>query len=408
MTTLLFVHGTGVRKVAYDETLTEIRKQVVDWPGVQVEGCFWGEDHGVKLHARGASVPTYEATRAISENVAIDPELARWNFLYRDSLGELRLLAIAAGPAPLVPVGGESGQDLLDDVDAFDRPERVTPALHEHLVASGLRDVYDDARTWVIEQDACRDALRQASEPFSEYRYAVARAIVAEAIACRRALGCDPDVRLDIPLRDALVDEIVAALGHGDRNLVGRLGYHAWKLAAAVGGPVVSRLGTFGASFHRGRLTDAAALQIGDILLYQARGETIRAAIAAAIRAVAPPVVVLAHSLGGIASVDLLVLDEGIRRGVAGLVTVGSQAPFLYELGALVSLPFGRDLPPAFPPWLNLYDLNDYLSYVGRSPGLFGEQIDDRQVFSGRPFPAAHSAYWKEPEVWELIRRCIP
>ena len=311
MTTLLFVHGTGVRRVAYDETLTEIRKHAIDWPGVQVEGCFWGEDHGVKLHARGASVPTYEATRAVAEDVAIDPELARWNLLYRDPLGELRLLAIAAGPPQVVPVGGDPGQDLLDDVDAFDRPERVTPALHELLVASGLRDVYDGARNWVIGQDACRDALRRATEPFSEYRYAVARAIIAEAIACRRALGCDPDVRLDIALRDTLVDEIVSTLGHGDRSLVGRLGYHAWKLAAAVGAPVVSSLGTFGASFHRGRLTDAAALQIGDILLYQARGETIRGAIAAAIRAASPPVVVLAHSLGGIASVDLL----GTRRG---------------------------------------------------------------------------------------------
>jgi hypothetical protein len=411
MTTLLFVHGTGVRKTAYDETLAAIRAQVKDWPGVQLEGCLWGDDHGVRLHAGGASVPTYEATRAVDEGAALDPELARWTLLYRDSLGELRLLAIAAGPPPAVPVGGEPGQELLDEVDAFDRPGRLAPRLHELLVTAGLREAFDDARGWVIAQAACRDALRGATDPFSEYRYAVARAVVAEAIACRRAAGHDPDVGLDVGLRDELVDEIVAELGHGDRGLAGRLGRHAWQLAIAVGAPAVSGLGTFGASFHRGRLTDAAALQIGDILLYQARGEAIRGAIAGAIRAAAPPVVVVAHSLGGIAAVDLLALDGAARRGVARLVTVGSQAPFLYELGALVSLPYGRGLPPDFPPWLNLYDLNDYLSYVGNARGLFGDRVIDKQIMSGQPFPAAHGAYWKNrdpDQVWDAIRGFLP
>lgn len=408
MTTLLFVHGTGVRKTAYDETLAEIREQVKGWVGVQAEGCFWGDDYGVKLHAAGASVPTYEATRAVAEDAAPDPELARWTLLHRDSLGELRLLAIAAGPPPAVPVGGDPGQELLDNVDAFDQPGRITPPLQDLLVDAGLRDVFDDARSLVIAHGACRDALRQATEPFSEYRYAVARAIVAEAVACRRAQGHDPDVALDVALRDALVDQIVAALGHGDRNLVTRLGGQAWKLAIAIGAPAASSLGTFGASFYRGRLTDASARQIGDILLYQARGEAIRGAIATAIRTATSPVVVLAHSLGGIGAVDLLVQDQEIRGKVARLITVGSQAPFLYELGALVSLPFGEKLPADFPPWLNLYDLNDFLSYVGRAPDLFGEQIDDQQVFSGRPFPAAHGAYWKDAGAWDAIRRFLP
>ena len=403
MATLLFVHGTGVRRAGYEETLAEIRDQVKEWPGTRVEGCLWGEEHGVKLRGLGASVPTFDATRALEEDAEAEPELARWTLLYRDALGELRLLAIAAGPSPDVPIGGEPGQAVIDDVDAFDRPERVTPRLHELLTAAGLRNVFDEARGWVITHEATRDALGSAIEPFSEFRYAVARAIVAEAIARRREQGHEPDVVIDNELRDGICDEIVEAIGHGDRGLVSRLGKQALRLAASVGVPAAASLGTFGASMYRGRLTDRSALAVGDILLYQAHGEAIRGAIAGAIKAAEPPVVVVAHSLGGIAAVDLLVLDKASRKAVFRLVTVGSQAPFLYELGALVSLKFGAKLPEDFPPWLNLYDLRDFLSYVGMHQDLFGGQIVDKQIVSNRPFPGSHGAYWKNPETWKAI-----
>ena len=69
------------------------------------------------------------------------------------------------------------------------------------------------------------------------------------------------------------------------RGLVGRLGQHAWRLAAAVTTSVVTTAGTYYSQLHRGRLTDVATLQVGDILLYQARGEEIRRSIADAILA---------------------------------------------------------------------------------------------------------------------------
>jgi hypothetical protein len=60
-------------------------------------------------------------------------------------------------------------------------------------------------------------------------------------------------------------------------------------------------------------------------------------------------------------------------------VTLGSQSPFLYEIGALWSLPYGKGLPESFPRWLSVYDLADLLSYVGYHWKLFGEQIASRR-----------------------------
>src|ERR1700722_19557786 len=65
MNILVLVHGTGVRKKGYDDTLAVIREQVAHRPDVRGAECRWGEAHGCQLYAGGASVPTYDATRAL-------------------------------------------------------------------------------------------------------------------------------------------------------------------------------------------------------------------------------------------------------------------------------------------------------------------------------------------------------
>jgi hypothetical protein len=112
----------------------------------------------------------------------------------------------------------------------------------------------------------------------------------------------------------------------------------------------------------------------------------------------------LAHSLGGIACVDLLVKKR--LEGVVKLITVGSQAPLLYELNALWSLAHGAPLPDSFPDWLNFYDKHDFLSYIGA--GLFPGRTTDVLVDNGQPFPEAHSAYWSNPDVWKAIAGSLP
>ena len=74
-----------------------------------------------------------------------------------------------------------------------------------------------------------------------------------------------------------------------------------------------------------GALTDAAHPSAGDVLLYQARGDRIRAFIAKRVATAAESVVLLAHSLGGIAAMDLLAMRP--LPSVRLLVTVGSPRP---------------------------------------------------------------------------------
>jgi hypothetical protein len=135
-------------------------------------------------------------------------------------------------------------------------------------------------------------------------------------------------------------------------------------VAAPVRG-LALQLATTRARRRRGALTDAIYPGAGDILLYQARGDRIRAFIAKRVTGAAVPAVLLTHSLDGIFAVDLLVSQP--LPSVRLLVTVGSQAPFLYGIGALWSLEHDAQLPAQVPAWLNIciYDPRDLLSYVG-------------------------------------------
>ena len=110
---------------------------------------------------------------------------------------------------------------------------------------------------------------------------------------------------------------------------------------------------------------------------------------------------VLAHSLGGIACFDLFVSKTQVDL----FVTVGSQAPFLYEINALQSLPFGEPLPKHFPRWVNfmicgLSKLYWRANFPQASKGCEGGQ--------STAVPESHSAYWSNPVVWEVLAKEIP
>jgi len=141
--------------------------------------------------------------------------------------------------------------------------------------------------------------------------------------------------------------------------------------------------------------------------MYQARGQDICKFIRQTIEPLNGPVVLLAHSLGGIAAVDMFIEAPIEKPTVQLLVTVGSQAPLLYELNALVSMPFDPHarLPKHFPPWLNIYDEHDFLSY--QCAKIFPE-VHDVRVDNGQPFPESHSAYWGNGKVWDAILSTLP
>jgi len=256
--------------------------------------------------------------------------------------------------------------------------------------AEGVDAFWSEAwQTVVVDDATTRQAVESASD-VGEPAQAVARALMAEML--RMAVDHD----LPIPngrQRDAIVELLVE---DWEARVAG-VGMHLLRffgdIAAALVTPIIKS--------RRGPLSEASNPAAGDILRYQARGTPIRDYIRRSISRVTGDVYLLAHSLGGIACVDLLAREPLAQ--VKGLITVGSQAPFLHEIGALSGLePGTTDLPAHFPPWLNLYDPYDFLSYVAAP--VFTRGVHDCRIESDQPFPHSHSAYWTNPDTWAAIR----
>lgn len=395
MTTVVFVHGTGGRQPHYSETFEQIERELhARRPDLNVIPCLWGDSLGTKLNAGGVSIPLYDTTRGLDQAEEEDYEIALWEQLYRDPLYELRVLSLrSSGTIDFIPGQANPGDELDERV----RSLTASPELQAQLNGAGIAEVFDEARQAVIDSMPYHEALQTPSETLGEYRDAVARAIIAEAMALCERQGKYAVILTDAVLRDKVVELLSSELGDADRAIGEWVAKKLFGLAAAMGAmDHVQR--------QRGAITDAAYPFAGDILLYQGRGEQIRSFIRDRIEQAEPPVVLLTHSLGGIACVDLLVKEQ--LPQVHLLVTVGSQAPFLYEINALHSLQYGDPLPPHFPAWLNIYDLRDFLSYVGA--GVFPEKVQDVLVDNKQPFPRSHSAYWNNPSTWKAIVPRLP
>jgi hypothetical protein len=398
MPTLLFVHGTGVREESHAKTLAVIQARV--GARADVLPCYWG-DLGSSLGANGRSIPTYDSTRGLESALVdwSDPEDdqgALWERLRWDPFLELRALALKPRRHGLPPWQQTPGKQLMEEARQLE-PE---PSLKKLLLEGGIDPlVFGEAQRRVSFSPPFQDALAEAEDDMGDCRGAIARAWIAAAARLVQRATLEetgemlwPVILLDAGLRDRVESGLLDALGGAERGVGGWL---SQALLALASWPVTSRL-----AHRRGAISDVATPMAGDILLYQARGEAIRARIRDQILAAGGPVVLLAHSLGGVACVDLLATET---LPVHQLITVGSQAPFLYEINALRSLPFGEPLPASMPPWLNLYDLRDVLSYLGEGVFPGSARVVDRCVNNCQAFPASHSAYWWNEEVWDVI-----
>ncbi|MEO8451867.1 MAG: hypothetical protein ABI647_18900 [Gemmatimonadota bacterium] len=360
--------------------------------GRRLVPCYWGGDHGARLEHGGKSIPSYDTARALVDTDPADEAALLWEMLQRDPYFELRLLATATVAAPRMIGEEPPGDELGDRLAAF----IPSAALETALVAAGLQADFEPARRAVAAAAPVRDALRSAPAALDDHRQAIARALVSVALAAaeERMSGADAGTSwvLAGPERDELVRLVADALGGSDRSIGGWIGKQLGGVAAWYGTRRMVR--------KRGAISDAAFPGAGDILLYQARGDEIRRFIRQALTSAEPPVTIIAHSLGGIAAVDLLAAEP--VPGVDLLMTVGSQAPFLYEIGALWSLRPDQRLPDRFPRWLNVYDPRDFLSYLAR-PVFEDDRIRDVMVDNGESFPRSHSAYWSNPAVWTAL-----
>jgi hypothetical protein len=78
MTTVIFVHGTGVRKTEYEKTFQIIQEKIhAQRPDITIMPCMWGDDLGTRLAASGASIPRYDQTLAITGE-SEDEEIILW------------------------------------------------------------------------------------------------------------------------------------------------------------------------------------------------------------------------------------------------------------------------------------------------------------------------------------------
>ncbi|MFJ6615495.1 hypothetical protein ACIQPT_35050 [Streptomyces sp. NPDC091289] len=388
MTTVIFIHGTGVRPPHAATLYARVTASFAEVaPGVRVVPLDWGERYGARLAAGGASIPDdgAGATERDAEGDEGDDGAAAWERLYRDPEAELALAA-ARGPSGEIPPGAafpdEEFRERLAELAA--RGEAAAPELGPGL----------GARAAALARSPLLAPAAEAVDP-EALATLLARALVAAVIGA--ALAEDAPVIPDGATRDAAVDRIAQELGGAAPGTSrGRVG----RLAAR---PVL-RLGSRYAVRRRAALTGAAHPAAGDVLTFLVRGGPLRAALRELAAAVESPVVLLGHSLGGIIALDTLI--EAPLPGVRLLVTVGSQGPFLYETGALPHLEHPQPLPAHVPAWLNVHDRRDLLGFAAAP--LFPGRAEDIATDNRQPFPAAHSAYWTDPAVYRAIAERLP
>ncbi len=397
VTSVIFVHGTGGRQRDYDVTFQTIKKALQKCkPDAKLIPCLWGDSLGAKLNTDGASIPTYGDSEGGKELTPEEENIRLWEALYKDPFYEIRLLGLrslqsqsSSAPGYLTPA-----QKLQSRVAVLSQDSE----LQKKLNALDIGKYFLPACEAITgtESEVFGRLLATASVNLDGDYAAIARAIVAMSGLLYEEREWSLNPLIDEELRNKSVDVILEVLSKSEisRGLV-----TDW-----ITGQLFS-LGTNAVKRKRGALSDGAYPFAGDIMVYQAKGKKIRDYIRSQIELVETPVVLLAHSLGGIACVDLLI-EEDLRDRVKLLITVGSQAPFLYEIDALPTLNFGEPLPEHFPQWLNIYDLRDFLSYIGE--GVFPGKLRDVVVNNKQPFPESHSAYWANQETWDAIDKVLP
>jgi hypothetical protein len=407
MTTVLFVHGTGVRAAKFAATFEQVKaglRTVRD--DLAVESCYWG-GNGARLWGRGASF-YFDPTSADPGQPAGDgpvdidfddmdmeqfgarddlpvPEselvLMRWVQLRADPLFEIRLRQLRGKPRGAV-AGAQAVTDLFEpSVTMRDRVLALPgkPVVAGAIAASELTAQFAAAVRWLVGETEFIDVFGTAVNVPGDDERTLARALVARCLASRAAEG----VELAGKRRDDLVKAVEAGFGVPDYGVADE----AWKLTKRVGAIPVEW------GMRRGRRWFIR--QFADILLYQAQGKPIRDVLRERILELPEPVVLLAHSLGGVIAFDLLARDtEAELARVKLLVTVGSQVPLLYELRALTSGVGYRSPVPFSQDWLNVYDKQDLLGYAAAR--FFDGKYRDIEVDTGQPFPMSHGAYWDE------------
>lgn len=403
--TLFFVHGTGVRQEGYRHALTLVEAGLLanDLGGFSVVGCQWGDTIGDQFDDDwrdlvGRTLPP-ETTPTPDPDIPPaddEHETSAWEQLLRDPLMELRLVLLASPPSPAaapdeVPAATRDLADVVAEIAQAPPSVEGSGLTSDELAAA--------ARTIVASDELTTDGYGAVPATNRGIIRVVAQAIVALALARHRfdPPGTEPRAAVDSDARDAVVAAIERTLLPGEDPYANTGGFE---------GRIRRFVQDRGTAFVRERrlqlMRDYAAPFLADVAFYLRHGETFRDYVSEQIKDLAPPIVAVGHSLGGVILVDLLSQDDEME--IELLVTAGTQAPLLYALRALEHLSPDDPASTPFTPWLNFYNPNDFLSFCAKPlfpgmPGLVEEKIEPE----GIPFPAAHSAYWMENRIYERI-----
>jgi hypothetical protein len=417
MNTVLFIHGTGTREPHCSEIVAEVSAGLQGTAIVKL--CYWGGTEGSRLNAGGASIPLYNSTRSLRETLqrpipeqTSDYDIAVWDLLGKAPLIELRLLVIDVDREEDLTPNQARIRLNFEGLASWETWLSVSSELRACILASRLGTFLIEACQILEKSDAYRNAARRSDK--TTLCLTASRAIVAISFFLADEQDTPAPARTNPTLRDKLVDGFSSVLAGLHVETIessrGPLKDHLVKPLVGLVGSAATNLVTNHVRRRRGAIHDAHTATAGDILLYQSRGSKIRRFIRDRVDEIDGPVVLVAHSLGGVACVDLLILEK--LMNVALLVTIGSQASLFYELDSLQSLEYrtvrpSARLPEHFPKWLNIYDLRDFLSYVVEP--VFGDtNARDVMVDNRLPFPDSHGGYFSNPSVWKTVVDALP
>lgn len=409
---LIFIHGTTVRDVSGSMSRIRQRASILGIAADDVVAIEWGREMGPPARDITAALPP-EYTRDAAGGPEVDETVAVWSLLLADPDAELRALALQSpAAAGGVLIGEESA--------ATQTADGITSAA---IPTEQLRDAgFDDAdlaraREALAADPVLIEAANAVADPGSEaLAAACARSLVARMLIATTPSGVVtdelPPAAYDARLRDLLVAELAALQLE---SAVGTRGVGDWLKGRAK--DLLTPIATRVAVSRRDDFMGPLAHFLHDVAFYLNNGQRLRDHLTSGIRTHSDkgPPIVLAHSLGGIAAVDLL-SDPAVKTGddaleIEQLVTVGSQAPAVYLMDALHVLeagPDGRPTTPPHTPWLNIYNREDLLSFCAERVFLGHDGIKDVAVDAGVPFPASHSAYFSVDSTFEAIRDFRP
>lgn len=390
---LFFIHGTDTRDT--EDIVALIRDRVHRigrYEATDVIPVEWGKAVGPNDQLDIESVLPRATTRRAGTEVPTDSD-DRWLLLSANPFSELQVLQYWPGVRA-----------------AINMPNEVLPST---VLANRLRALPGEA------------ADRSSGNVFSSAEWqAAGQAVGASELFAQAVDRRGPDDELVL---QAVSDTIVALLVHGRtaellskrRGIPDPEGLDT--LAAGILEDLATSRGAAGewilrkvvlpsavryARKNRQSIMTGVASFARDITFYLQHGDAIREYIADQLHAHAPEgqAVVMAHSLGGIAALDVLSENEATARLIDLLVTVGSQSSLLYQMDSLHSLRRGSSLNTPFSRWLNIYDPADFLSFCVDNVFKSQEGPRDKSVNNGLEFPESHSGYFVNDQVYDATR----